>query len=122
MYFGYQGEIVTVQANEWLFALAVAIPLSALNAFSEELITRWSIVEAAHETSFEKFAPWVSALVFGAAHYFGIPGGPIGSVMAAFLGWLLSRSIQDTRGLGWAVGLHFIQDLVILTVALAISM
>ena len=122
MYFGYQSKLAAVHVNVWLLAFVIAIPLSALNAFNEELITRWSIAEAAHEAGLDKFAPWVSAAVFGTAHFFGIPGGPIGSLMAGFLAWLLSRSIQDTRGIGWAVALHFLQDVIILTVAIGVAL
>lgn len=65
-------------------------------------------------------APWASALIFGSVHWFGIPGGPVGAVMAGFLGWLLARSIQDTRGIGWAWIVHFCQDVLIFTVTIAL--
>jgi len=35
--------------------------------------------------------------------------------MAGFLGWLLARSVVDTRGVFWAWFLHFLQDVVIFT-------
>jgi len=35
--------------------------------------------------------------------------------MAGFLGWLLARSVVDTRGMFWAWFLHFLQDVVIFT-------
>lgn len=60
----------------------------------------------------------MSALVFGLPHYFGTPGGVVGSLMAGFLGWLLAKSIQETGGIFWAWLIHFIQDVVILGVGL----
>jgi hypothetical protein len=59
-------------------------------------------------------------VVFGTVHYFGIPGGPTGALMAGFLAWLATRSILDTRGIGWAWLLHFVQDVLIFTVTLSL--
>jgi membrane protease YdiL (CAAX protease family) len=103
--------------SSWILALLIALPLSALNAFNEEIITRWVIVEG-FDDGFRRFAPWASALVFGSVHYFGTPGGFVGVVMAGFLGWFLAQSIQQTRGIGWAWLVHFAQDVVILTFVL----
>jgi len=64
--------------------------------------------------------PWVSALVFGTAHYYGIPGSPVGSLMAGFLAWLGTRSIQDSRGIGWAWPLHLLQDVLIFSVTISV--
>lgn len=122
LYFAYQGELSAVAAQSWMLAFVLAIPLAVLNAFNEEIITRWAIVESASGTGYERLAPGLSAVVFGVAHYFGIPGGFIGSLMAGFLAWLLSRSIQDTKGIGWAWLIHILQDILILTVVIAISL
>lgn len=55
-----------------------------------------------------------SAAIFGGIHYFGTPGGPLGMLMAGFLGWLLAKSVVETKGFGWAWLIHFLQDVVIL--------
>jgi hypothetical protein len=112
-------DLGNITPAAWMLGLACAIPLSAVNAFNEEIITRWSIAEG-FTGSFAKYAPWVSAVIFGSVHYFGTPGGLIGSLMAGFLGWFLVRSIQDTKGLGWAWVIHFLQDIIILTITLAL--
>lgn len=96
--------------------MALAVPLSASNALVEELVTRWAIVESLRDA----WAPWVSAAVFGGVHYLGVPGGPVGALMAAFLGWLLARSIRDTRGVGWAWIIHACQDMLIFPVTIAL--
>ena len=46
------------------------------------------------------------------AHY-GIPYGVVGVAMAFALGWLLARSMVETRGLFWAWFIHFCQDVII---------
>lgn len=61
----------------------------------------------------------LSGALFGGVHYFGIPGGLIGVALAGFLGWLLAKSITETRGVFWAWSLHFLQDLVIFTAVFA---
>ena len=52
-------------------------------------------------------------MLFGGGHYFGTPGGVTGVLLAGFLGWLLSKSIAETHGFGWAWLIHFVQDVVI---------
>jgi membrane protease YdiL (CAAX protease family) len=58
-------------------------------------------------------ALWNSALFFGISHYFGVPYGVVGVIMAAFLGWMLGKAMLETRGLAWAWFIHFIQDVLI---------
>ena len=122
MYFGFSVTFTDISAAMWATALFLALPLSIMNSLNEELVTRWSVVEGLRGTQFFKFAPVISAAIFGTAHYFGTPGGFVGVLMAGFLGWLLSKSIQDTRGIGWAWLIHFLQDVIILTVVIASSM
>lgn len=119
LFLGYGGQLANVGVTSWLLALFIALPLSAINSFNEEIITRWTIVEGL-TGRFARYAPWVSAVIFGTVHYFGVPGGLVGSVMAGFLAWLLARSIQDTKGVGWAWFIHFCQDVLIFTVTIAI--
>lgn len=117
--FGYWEQFIHLHWGAWLTAFVIAIPLSATNALTEELITRWAIVAACSDT-WARYAPWASAVLFGGVHWFGIPGGPIGALMAGFLAWLLTRAIQDTKGIGWAWIIHFCQDMLIFTVTIAL--
>jgi hypothetical protein len=50
------------------------------------------------------------AYAFGIGHFYGIPYGVIGVLMAGFLGWWLGKSMLETRGLWWAWFIHFVQD------------
>lgn len=119
LYLTYADRLAGVAPRAWALAFVAAIPLSASNALVEELVTRWAVVEAM-AGRWASAAPWTSAVIFGSVHWFGIPGGSVGSMMAAFLAWLLARSIQDTRGIGWAWIIHFCQDMLILTTTLAL--
>jgi membrane protease YdiL (CAAX protease family) len=57
----------------------------------------------------------ISGALFGVPHWFGRPSGIIGVILAAFLGWFLMLSVIQTGGLGWAIVIHFVQDIVIMT-------
>jgi membrane protease YdiL (CAAX protease family) len=84
-----------------------------MNAFTEEAITRLSLVTVLHGLVPSAVIYIASALLFGIPHYFGVPGGVVGAIMAAFLGWLLSKSIVETQGMFWAWLIHFLQDVII---------
>lgn len=95
------------------------ILLAASNAFVEETITRFGVVAALIDRVGPNAAYLASGAVFGFAHYFGIPGGVVGVLVAGFLGWLLAKSVGETGGLGWAWILHALQDLVIFSAIFA---
>ncbi len=88
--------------------------LSFSNSLAEELIYRHTLVTALDGTRWHRYAPLFSGALFGAAHYFGAPGGAPGVFMAGFLGWLLAKSMQETGGFFWAWLIHFVQDVVII--------
>jgi len=121
LWISYGAQLVEVAPSALLLALALALALSFANAFTEGIVTRWSIAERfSGRARLVALAPWVAALVFGSVHYFGIPGGPVGSIMAGFLAWFLTRSIQDTRGIGWSWLIHFLQDVLIFSVTIGV--
>jgi len=51
----------------------------------------------------------------GIGHYFGVPYGVVGVIMASFLGWMLGKAMLETRGFFWAWLIHFVQDVLIFT-------
>lgn len=88
---------------------------SLTNSFGEEIIYRFGI-----NGMLTGYAPastvfLVSGLVFGAAHWGGNPGGPVGMIMAGVLGYVSSKATSETGGLGIAWALHFVQDVIIYT-------
>lgn len=93
----------------WILAFSVA------NAFTEETITRFAVVAALDGLIPARYIYLVSAAIFGLVHYFGTPGGIVGVLLAGFLGWLLAKSIVETRGIFWAWLIHALQDVIIFT-------
>lgn len=103
-----------LQENSLRFFLWVAV-LALMNAFTEEMITRFSVVALLDNLIPLPYVYLASALLFGSVHYFGMPGKIPGVLMAGFLGWLLAKSIGETQGFFWAWLIHFLQDVIIFT-------
>jgi membrane protease YdiL (CAAX protease family) len=117
----FQLKKAGVDYRYFLFALLWSIPFSLANAFSEEAIFRVGIVSPLYGIWAVPLIVLLSAMVFGVPHYFGMPSGPVGVLMAGFLGWLLALSLVETQGFLLAWGIHFVQDVVIITSMLLIS-
>ncbi len=113
---GDLSKVTTAVANFAPFILIFA----ALNALTEEAITRFAVVVSLEGVLPRATVALVSALIFGIPHYFGTPGGFIGALMAGFIGWLLAKSIQETEGVWWSWFIHFLQDVVIFTAFFAL--
>ena len=89
-----------------------AILLGAtVNAFSEEMFAKASFLSVLEDVVGKHQALWLMAVSFGIGHFYGIPYGVIGVLMAGFLGWWLGKSMLETRGLWWAWFIHFVQDM-----------
>lgn len=91
---------------------------SLTNSFAEEVIYRLGVIiplSGVYETATILI---ISAVAFGLTHVRGVPGGLIGVSMAAFLGWLLAKSVIETNGIFWAWSIHFVQDVVIFSALL----
>lgn len=95
--------------------LPAILLFAAMNAFSEEMSYRAPQLATSESVIGEKQALLVTAAFFGIGHYYGVPYGVIGVLMAGFLGWLLGKSMLETRGFWWAWFIHFLQDVIIFT-------
>lgn len=93
--------------------LPVILLFAALNALNEELALRASLLAALEPATGTQAAWWMSALYFGIAHFYGVPYGWAGILLATFNGWLLGKAMVETRGLAWAWWMHFLQDVAI---------
>ncbi len=93
--------------------LPMILLFAAMNAFSEEATYRVSLLATLVGPVGERHALWVSAAFFGIGHFYGVPYGLVGVVMATFLGWLLGKAMLETRGFFWAWFIHFLQDVLI---------
>ncbi len=90
-----------------------ALATAAVNAANEEF--QFRCVPLAHLRGVLPIreSMLLTSVFFGVAHYFGQPSGPIGVVMAGIAGWIWAKSMVETRGAGWAFGIHMVQDIVI---------
>jgi membrane protease YdiL (CAAX protease family) len=107
-----------LRANFWqltqhwqLFPWAVAT--AALNAANEEFQFRCVPLAHLRHVLPLREAVWLTSVFFGLAHYFGQPSGWLGVAMATIAGFIWAKSMVETRGAGWAFGIHMIQDIVI---------
>jgi len=109
---GLEGDLSRLK----LGYLGLAIIFALSNSFIEEAITRFGVVVSLHGTLPDRYVALASGLIFGIPHYLGTPGGPVGALMAGFMGWLLAKSMLETRGVFWAWFIHFLQDVIIFMV------
>ena len=93
--------------------LPAVLAYAALNAFNEEMTYKASFLAVLEDIVGKHQALLLLAAFFGLFHFYGIPYGIIGVLMAAFLGWFLGKSMLETRGIFWAWFLHFLQDVLI---------
>lgn len=98
---------IAIQALPFLPAVLLA---AALNAFNEEVTYKASFLSVLESPVGPRQALYMVAAYFGIGHYYGVPYGIIGVLLASFLGWILAKSMQETRGLFWAWFIHFWQD------------
>ncbi len=117
----FQLKKAGVDYRYFWFSLLWSIPFSMANAFSEEAIFRIGIVSPLYGIFSVSVIILISGVVFGVPHYFGMPSGIIGALMAGFLGWLLAMSLVETQGLLIAWAIHFAQDVVIITSMILMS-
>lgn len=94
-------------------ALPAILFAAALNAFNEEVTYKASILSVLEQPLGRRDALRMVAAYFGIAHFYGVPYGLVGVALAWFLGWILARSMAETRGMAWAWFIHFVQDVLI---------
>ncbi|WP_436908025.1 CPBP family intramembrane glutamic endopeptidase [Halosimplex marinum] len=115
------GILVAVNATAGAYSdvptLASALPVVALaavlNAFTEEFVYRAAPLADLVDAVGKRHALVLLGAFFGLSHYYGSPGGLVGVGMTAFYGWLLAKSIYETRGLAVALSIHVAADLII---------
>jgi membrane protease YdiL (CAAX protease family) len=90
-----------------------AIATAALNAANEEFQFRCVPLAYLNRVIPVREAVWLTSVSFGLEHYYGQPSGWLGVVMATIAGFIWAKSMTETRGAGWAFGIHMIQDVII---------
>ena len=94
--------------------LPLILLVAALNGVREEVTYRASLVSTSYQVIGPRQAVWMTAVFFGLAHYLrGSPGLLPGFLMVTFLGFIMAKSMVETRGSFWAWFIHFVQDVVV---------
>ena len=89
------------------------IIFAAVNSFYEELGYRAALISVLEDKIGGKHSLYLSSIFFGIGHFYGVPYGIVGVIMASFLGYLLGKSMLETRGFFWAFFIHMLQDILI---------
>lgn len=110
-----------VTVRRILAAIPAAVLLSAFNSLTEEIIFRVIGIEGLSSVLSISVLAILSGVWFGIPHYFGTPGRIPGVLMAGLLGWIAAISILETGGIAAAWGIHFVQDVPIITMLLAVA-
>ena len=100
-------------AGRALAAIPAAVAFGAFNAAQEEFRFRAGFLATLVPAVGAWQAVLMTSALFGFAHWFGHPSGPVGVGLTLLAGFVLAKSMLDTRGSGWAWFLHAVQDVLI---------
>jgi hypothetical protein len=95
--------------------IPVALLIAAINSFNEEFTLRAAPVSELWTILGKQQTLAVTSLFFGIGHFYGVPSGLLGVLLATFLGWFLGKSLMETKGFSWAWLIHFLPDAFIFT-------
>jgi hypothetical protein len=113
---GIQGAgfvVTTFSPTQLLIGLPLILLAAAFNSFFEEFVFRAAPLGELADCLGKHHALILLGTVWGFSHYYGTPSGVAAMVMGIVGGWFIGKSILETRGIGFAWGLHFLLDLVI---------
>jgi len=97
-------------SQNW-FLIPVALLVAAMNGFNEEFTLRAAPLGELRPAVGSSSALIATSAYFGLGHYYGVPNGVIGVLLSMFLGWLLGKSMLETRGFFTAWLVHFLTDI-----------
>ncbi|MBE2271148.1 MAG: CPBP family intramembrane metalloprotease [Anaerolinea sp.] len=109
------GQPSFADAGRLLPLIPFVLLFALLNAFSEELAYRASLLAPLRDAVGSTHALLLTAALFGLWHFYGVPYGVVGVIMSGALGWYLGKSMLETKGMFWAWFIHFWQDVAIFT-------
>ena len=104
---GRPSEDMITRLLPFLPAIVLA---AAVNSFTEEMTYKASFLSVLVGPVGPRQASYMVGAYFGILHFYGVPYGYVGVLLAGLLGWLLAKSMLETRGLFWAWFIHFWQD------------
>lgn len=101
--------------------LPVIVLFALVNSLSEGIVYRNAVLGPLKTVLPKNQVVLVAAVFFGIAHYYGAPSGVVGVVMSGVLGWFMCRSMYETGGLAASWIIHFLQDVVIFSTLLLMT-
>ena len=108
------GSLPSFQSLKGILPLLPFVLLFALvNSFGEEMLYRAPWLGALEGPLGPAQALLITAVYFGIGHFYGVPYGILGVILAFIPGWLMGKSMLETRGFSWAWFIHFWMDVVI---------
>jgi len=108
------GNLSSMQSLKGILPLLPFVLLfAASNAFGEEMIYRAPWLSALEIPVGPAQALLMTSIYFGIAHFYGVPYGIVGVIMSFIPGWLIGKSMLETRGFTWAWFIHFCMDVVV---------
>ncbi len=108
------GQPPALQAiQDVLPLLPFVLIFAASNAFGEEMIYRAPWLGALEGPLGPAQALLMTAVYFGIGHFYGVPYGVLGVVMAVIPGWLMGKAMLETRGFFWPWFIHIWMDVVV---------
>ncbi len=108
------GSLPTAQGLKGIPPLLPFIFMFALiNSFGEEMLYRAPWLGALEGPIGGAQALLLTAVYFGLGHFYGVPYGVVGVILAFIPGWLMGKSMLETRGFTWAWFIHFCMDVVV---------
>ena len=108
------GSLPSLQSLKGILPLLPFVLLFALvNSFGEEMLYRAPWLGALEGPLGPAQALLITAVYFGIGHFYGVPYGILGVILAFIPGWLMGKSMLETRGFSWAWFIHFWMDVVI---------
>ncbi len=119
---GVQPVLSSAAVERWLSLLPLVLFLAALNAGYEEVVFKAAPLALLAPAIGPQLATWLTAASFGLGHYmesYFLPGMSV--LLPGFLGYMLSKSILETRGIAWAWIIHGCLDVVIFGVMALVS-
>lgn len=105
-------------ANFSVGLLLFAVVCAAMNSFAEEFLYRAAMIPQVLPVFGKGATLMLVPAWFGLAHYFGVPNGMTGVLLAGIGGWFFAKSMIETRGIAWAWFLHFLADFTVYLVLL----
>ena len=108
------GSLPSIRSLTGLLPLLPFVFLfAASNSFGEEMLYRAPWLGALEQPLGATQALLITAVYFGLAHFYGVPYGIVGVIMAFIPGWLMGKSMLETRGFFWAWFIHFWMDIAV---------